>query len=70
MSIWMTRFDWRTCKRDEVEVIRGYLFESWIREYQEQEQRELQQENDADATEIEERSKYGRARNTADRFGN
>ena len=68
MSIWMSRFDWRTCKRDEVEVIRGYLFESWIREYEEQEQRELQQANDADAKEMEERRKYERARDAADRF--
>lgn len=54
-----TRFDWRTCKQAEAEVIHGYLFEQWIREYQ-------AREPELDA-EREERERYERARDAGDR---
>jgi hypothetical protein len=55
MSIWMTKFTWRTCKRHEADVIRDHFFEQWIQEYQEQEQDEA------------ERKRYEHARDAADR---
>ena len=32
MSVWMTRFNWRTAKQQEADVIRGYIFDQWIEE--------------------------------------
>ena len=54
----MTKFNWRTCKRDEAELIRDYFFEQWHVEYQ--------REREAD-TELEERERYEHARDLADR---
>jgi hypothetical protein len=67
MSIWMTRNDWRTCKREEVEVIRDYLFESWFREYEERKhQEQMQWELDSDLEKLEIK-KYERARDAVSR---
>jgi len=60
MSIWMTKFNWRTCKRHEAEVIHDYFFEQWhVEEYQ-REQRERESED-------QERERYEHARDAADR---
>jgi len=53
-----TRMDWRTCKQHEAEVIHGYLFECWIRDYQ---------TDTAETAELERDKKYEHARNAGDR---
>ena len=59
MSIWMTRFNWRTAKQQEAEVIRGYLFEKWIEECAKEAEQEEEQEDQDKA--------YERARNAGDK---
>jgi len=56
MSIWMTRFNWRTAKQQEADVIRGYIFEQWIEECAKESEREE-----------EDRKAYERARNAGDK---
>lgn len=55
----MTKFNWRTCKRHEAELIHDYFFEQWHVEYQ--------REREADTEELEERRNYEHARDAADR---
>ncbi len=59
----MCRDDWRTCKQMEADIIRGYLFECWIREYQEQ----AQAQEDLDEEERARDRAYEQARDIADR---
>jgi hypothetical protein len=56
---WMTRFDWRTCKRAEADVIRDYFYERWIQGWDTGEQ-----EPDQD---LESDRQYRRMRDAADR---
>lgn len=60
----MTKFNWRTCKRHEAELIHDYFFEQWHVEYWE----EYQRDRDAwAAAEDQERERYEHARDAADR---
>lgn len=59
----MTKFNWRTCKRNEAELIHDYFFEQWHVEQWHAEQREREYETD----ELEERRNYEHARDVADR---
>ncbi len=61
MSIWMTKFTWRTCKQHEADVIRDHFFEQWHVEYQRERDREAYE------TEREERERYEHARDAGDR---
>jgi len=59
----MTKFNWRTCKRHEAEVIHDYFFEQWhVEEYQRERERDAY-----DAEEREERERYEHARDACDR---
>jgi hypothetical protein len=29
----LSRTDWRTCKREEAEIMRDYIIELWVKEY-------------------------------------
>ena len=59
----MTKFNWRTCKRHEAELIHDHFFEKWHVEQWHAEQRDCEY----DAEELEERERYERARDLADR---
>jgi hypothetical protein len=63
MSIWMTKFTWRTCKRHEADVIRDYFFEQSHAEYH----TELERERESWAIAERERERYEHARDLADR---
>jgi hypothetical protein len=58
----MTRFDWRTCKREVADVIRDHFFERW----------HCEKEREEAAKELEERRVYEWCRaagcRAADRF--
>ena len=58
----MTKFNWRTCKLHEAELIHDHFFEKWHVE-----QRDCEYDAEADAEELEERERYERARDLADR---
>ena len=59
----MTKFNWRTCKRHESELIRDHFFEQWHAEYWEEHQRDREA---CAAAELETRN-YEHARDAADR---
>jgi len=65
MSIWMTKFNWRTCKRQEAELIHDYFFEQWHAEYWDEHQRDREAWAATEAE--EERERYEHARDAADR---
>lgn len=39
---WMTRLDWRTCKREEAEAIRDYFVVRWYQEYEKEHEAEVE----------------------------
>ena len=63
MSIWMTRFNWRTAKQQEADVIRGYIFEQWIEECAKDHAERVQQAE----WDEEDRKAYERARDAGDK---
>ena len=57
----MTKFNWRTCKRHEAEVIHDYFFEQWhVAQWNAELERDYTEE-------LEERERYEHARDAGDR---